>query len=406
VYLLVQGNAKRIPLASNSVHCVVTSIPYWGLRAYLPEGHPNKHLELGHEESPDAFVETMVSVFSEVKRVLHPSGTLWLNIGDSYCNAGTRNNGSGLDGKRRGGMGDTDGSWADSTDSYGDIRHRLKKHGIKHKDLLMIPARVAIALQADGWWLRQKIVWAKTSPMPEPVTDRPVSATEEIFLLTKSKNYFYDVDAVRVPSAKATIERDKSTRITKGKDGPYAVQHDHETESHPLGRNLWNYWVISAENYGGGHYATFPRKLVEPCIKAGTSEKGCCPVCGAGWVRVVERANNGTRQPGISRALAMGHSSYGMTAMMRAGEARTATTVGWHPDCSHDVAPVPCVVLDPFVGSGTTIVVANALGRHGIGLDLNEEYLTRDARRRIDHPHAPIQRPGKQEHHPLFGESA
>jgi DNA modification methylase len=239
------------------------------------------------------------------------------------------------------------------------------KHGIqiKQKDLAGIPWRVALALQADGWWLRSAMTWCKTNPQPESCVDRPTSATEMIFLLTKSASYFYDQDAARVPSAKTTLERDKYTRITTGKDGQYAVQHDHETPSNPGGRNMWNYVLCPTESYPGAHYAIYPRKLIEPFIRVGTSEKGCCPRCGAPWERIAN---------------------------------------GWQPTCNHDLTPVPCVIFDPFIGSGTTIVVANALGRHGIGLDLSREYLVRDAKRRIERPHASVKRPARKEFYPMF----
>lgn len=163
--MLILADARAIPLASSSVQMVMTSPPYWGLRDYGVGD------QIGLEATPDEYVAQLVTVFREIKRVLREDGTVWLNLGDSYCNAGSRNNGSGLDGKRRGGMEGSDGTWADSRDKYGDKRHALKAFGIKHKDLIGIPWRVAFALQADGWYLRSDIIWHKPNPMPESVTD-------------------------------------------------------------------------------------------------------------------------------------------------------------------------------------------------------------------------------------------
>jgi DNA modification methylase len=321
-YLLIRGDAKKIPLEDKSVQMCVCSPPYWGLRDYGVDG------QLGLEATPCEFVENMVVVFREVRRVLRDDGTLWLNIGDSFCND-----------TKWGGSGGGPNSKNYTSGLGGCVGQKGKRNsGLKPKDLCMMPARLALAMQDDGWWIRQKITWCKTSPMPSPVADRPTSATEELFLMTKSQKYYYDIDATRVPCAAATIERDKSTRITKGKDGPYSVQHDHETPSNPLGRNMWNYWLISAENYRGAHFSTYPKKLVEPCIKAGS-------------------------KPGD-------------------------------------------IVLDPFSGASTTGVVALALNRRYVGLDLSIDYLAMSQQRIEKTLAPPKRRPRKTESYPLFNKES
>ena len=247
VRILVGDCLERLrTLPEESVHCVVTSPPYWGLRDYGVEG------AIGLEPTFGEHINTIVTIFREVRRVLRSDGTLWLNYGDRY------HNGDSLS-------------------------------GLKPKDLVMMPARVALALQADGWWLRSEIVWHKPNPMPESVRDRPTSAHEKIYLLTKSARYFYDAEAVREEDAGTDHPRNilhrpepsggifpphRGIRTAEGKNGG--------------GRNLRNLWTIATHPFSKAHFATFPPKLVEPCIKAGTSEKGCCPECGAPRVRVVE----------------------------------------------------------------------------------------------------------------------
>jgi site-specific DNA-methyltransferase (cytosine-N4-specific) len=179
---------RQIP--DGTVQMCVTSPPYWGLRSYLPKGHPDKHREIGQEKTPEEFVATMVQVFREVRRCLHESGTLWLNIGDSYFGGGQRNQGEI----------ESQPEWADKANRETVKRGLPNASGLKFKDLCMIPWRVALALQADGWWLRSVICWHKKSCMPESVTDRPTNSWEPIFLLAKSQTYFFDNEAVKEPS--------------------------------------------------------------------------------------------------------------------------------------------------------------------------------------------------------------
>ena len=253
-------------LPENSVHCCVTSPPYWGLRSYLPKGHADKHLEIGSEPTPEAFVETMVQVFREVRRVLHPSGTVWLNLGDSFYGAGWSNH------ENTGGALKSEG---------GKQRHLYADCNLKPKDLCMIPWRVAIALQADGWWVRSVICWHKKSCMPESVTDRPTNSWEPIFLLAKSARYFMDMEAVKEPVL--TEERE---RLRPNGEPTYAsFGHDSGCGVNPSGRNQRNVWSLGPEPYSEAHFATFPTEIPRRAILAGTSARGVCSKCLAPWER-------------------------------------------------------------------------------------------------------------------------
>jgi DNA modification methylase len=278
--ILVGDVRERLAtLADGSVQTCVTSPPYWGLRDYGHDG------QIGLEQTPDAYVAEMVEVFREVRRVLADDGTCWVNLGDSY--------GPG-------------------------------------KQLAGIPWRVAFALQADGWWLRQDIIWAKPNPMPESVTDRCTKAHEYLFLLTKSARYYYDAASVNEPVADGTAERyaygfgqpDKKAAIVEtgkwhtGKGGRDNLSGD--MEFHPT-RNRRSVWTIATKPFSGAHFAVMPEALVEPCVLAGS----------------------------------------------RPGD----------------------LVLDPFAGSGTVGVVALKHGRDFVGTELNPEYAAlAEARIRDDGP--------------------
>ena len=334
---IIQGDCieglRTLPDAS--VHCCVTSPPYWGLRDYGHDG------QIGLEATPEAYVARMVEVFREVRRVLREDGTCWVNLGDSYNNAGSSKNGTGLDGKQRGGATGADGECGYKKR---DLRHALKGSGIKHKDLCGIPWRVAFALQADGWWLRQDIIWHKPNPMPESVRDRCTKAHEYIFLLTKSERYYYDAEAVSEPVSESSVarvsqstwgEQAGSDRVPGKTNGPMkaVLKRNGNKERRPASdrgvptdtqgrtsgavagsvpwagttRNKRSVWTVTTRPYKGAHFATMPPALVEPCILAGCPEGG--------------------------------------------------------------------TVLDPFAGSGTTLAVAAELGRSGIGCELNPEYI-------------------------------
>ena len=278
---------------------------------------------------------------------------------------------------------------------HGKNAHRKnwKDSGLKPKDLCGIPWRVAFALQADGWYLRSDIIWSKPNPMPESVTDRPTKSHEYLFLLTKQPRYYYDADAVREPHKESwrgkgelekyddyqTTDRDLVEGRQFNRAGVKVRQYN------PAGRNRRTVWQIATQPFSGAHFATFPEALVEPCIRAGTSEHGCCPACGKGWVRVVEKKliPGGGGKPkkvyNIKDCLA----SMNNKTNFIPGTNRI-TTLGWQPACKcqrDDV--VPALVLDPFCGSGTSLVVARKLGRRGVGTDLSYPYLRDQARARL-----------------------
>lgn len=342
--------------------------------------------QIGLEASLDEYVTTLVEVFREVWRVLRDDGTVWLNLGDGFSSqGGVHKNGSydGVVGRHMNGMARQTG-------------------GLKPKDLMMVPARVALALQADGWYLRSDIIWAKPNPMPESVTDRPTSSHEHVFLLTKRSRYFYDAEAVREPHKPESIERMKSPlgamrdRFDQAdpKPGNFNDYLDREAGwGNPNGRNLRNVWTIATRPYPDAHFATFPPALVEPCIKAGTSERGCCPTCGSPWLRVVERVTGDMSWAGRSaKNQALYDQGYGgkrgITLNVGSKEEYYANqpqnqTIGWQPSCRCDAGvPIPCTVLDPFGGAGTTALVADRLGRNAMLIELNEQYAEL-ARRRL-----------------------
>jgi DNA modification methylase len=334
---LIQGDwIERLrEMADESVNCVVTSPPYFGLRDYGIDG------QLGLESTMDEYLERMVVGFREVYRVLRSDGTLWLNLGDSYATGTTSDRGPTAPGKH--------GYWENPA-----VNKRIdgRDLGLKPKDLMGIPWRVAFALQADGWYLRSDIIWAKPNPMPESVTDRPTKAHEYLFLMSKSERYFYDADAIKElcltgdNGSSFTSERDFATKPNLG-TGPRTktVRRDGINRGDdPRGRKIkcketprndgdrWNenngrgfnisefrnrrsVWAVATNAFPEAHFATFPPKLVEPCILAG------CP-------------QDGT-------------------------------------------------VLDPFSGAGTTGLVATRLGRNFIGIELNPAYIEM-SRRRIE----------------------
>jgi len=273
--MLISGDARQIPLKAQSVQCVVTSPPYWKLRDYGTAG------QIGLEPTPEKYVDAVVDVFREVWRVLKSDGMVWLNLGDSYAKTVFLND------------------------------------GLKPKDLIGIPWRVALALQADGWYLRSDIIWHKPNPMPESVIDRPTKSHEYLFLFTKKMRYYYDADAVREPNAinpNWNYGSERYRRIitqdvygTDGdnkrrKAGPKGWSGLAPSGPHGSGRNRRTVWTVPTQPTKGAHFATFPEKLIEPCILAGSKE----------------------------------------------GD----------------------IVFDPFVGSGTTIQVAKRHNRKGVGLDL------------------------------------
>ncbi len=331
--------------------------------------------QLGLEKTPEEYIERMVGVFRHVWRVLRDDGTCWLNMGDSYAQGGKQATKTELaEDKQRA----KDKNY--STEAYAgyDGWNRAANtavSGLKPKDLCMMPARLAIALQADGWYLRSDIIWAKPNPMPESVTDRPTKSHEHIFLLTKRSKYFYDADAVREPHARLWDESNKGNLAhPTGKaleQGSGFCHHGDYPLPNPAGRNKRDVWTIPTQSFPEAHFATFPEKLVQPCIKAGTSEKGCCPECGSPWVRVVEKDRQPTRA-GLSQKT----EDYNYDTQRHC---TTSTTIGWKPTCECNPVsvstPIPCTVYDPFAGAATTCLVAYKLNRHYVGTELNAEYI-------------------------------
>ena len=251
---ILQGDVieKLKEIETGTVQCVVTSPPYWGLRNYQVDG------QLGLESTPEEYVEKMVDVFRQIKRVLKHDGTVWLNLGDSYI----RGSGSVTP---QGGKCHTI-----NDDKKYNFSHN-QKSTLKVKNLVGVPWRVALALQADGWYLRQDIIWHKPNPMPESVTDRCTKSHEYIFLLTKSAQYFYDADAIR----EQTITQDNSNRdrdITRLNNTPGRTRMGGLKTNNYEKRNKRSVWKITIQPYKEAHFAVFPEKLPEICIKAGTKK--------------------------------------------------------------------------------------------------------------------------------------
>jgi DNA modification methylase len=391
--MIYQGDCLDImpTLEAESVQCVITSPPYYGLRDYGVEG------QIGLEETPGIYVEKLVAVFREVRRVLRNDGTVWLNLGDSY-------NGSGKAGSNP--------EYQAKHTEFGKPSKEKSRFGmpvnikaLKPKDLIGIPWRVAFALQADGWWLRQDIIWSKPNPMPESVTDRCTKAHEYIFLLTKNAKYFYDADAIKeqatygIPNSPGSISSPYGqgfTRRAAKVSGTYSQDSGrNDGNRHPSGgytaengkRNRRSVWTITTKPLKLAHFAVFPPEIPEICIKAGTSEKGCCPECGSPWERVIEKKKiprdelpkddpryrpNRYHDNKYANEIRNGY---------ECGMYSESTTLGWRPTCTHNHEPIPCTVLDLFAGAGTTGLVAEKLGRKFIGIELNPEYAEMAERR-------------------------
>jgi DNA modification methylase len=360
------------------VQTCVTSPPYWGLRDYGVEG------QLGLEETPEEYIANMVEVFRLVRDLLADDGTLWLNLGDSYAANGTTGGGSPVD-MRKPEYGRI-GSPGDKVRGHYAETRRIPV-GLKPKDLVGIPWRVAFALQADGWYLRSDIIWAKPNPMPESVTDRPTKAHEYLFLLAKSERYYYDAEAIAessvYPGDARHLRTDTRKLIQPGCiDNGSRARTGHVTG---LTRNRRTVWTITTQAYSEAHFATFPEKLVEPCILAGTNNHGLCPDCGKQWRRVVdvvrENASNAARAGTVIKGKGHPSSQVRSDHDVRNGPVRRTITNGWRPDCECGRAPIPAIVFDPFMGSGTVARVALRLQRRWLGCELNPAYLNLQQRR-------------------------
>ena len=338
---ILTGDCRRtlLSLEDESVQTCVTSPPYWGLRSYLPEGHTDKHMEIGSEPTVDEWVQTMVDVLRQVRRVLRSDGTLFLNLGDSYAGSGRGGNSDAITGAGK----DASKVPRNASEVSAAQRERCppavnrKSTGIKPKDMIGQPWMLAFALRADGWWLRQEIIWHKPNPMPESTRDRCTKAHEHVFLLTKSERYFWNFDAVQEPAggnthARRSIKTPDGWDTSKGEGGHGSVHKagrekgtyqnngerklaeansgtknnesfDEAMAVMPDTRNPRSVWTIPAHGFKGAHFATFPPMLAERCITAGS----------------------------------------------RPGD----------------------VVLDPFLGAGTTALVAQRMGRHCVGCELD-----------------------------------
>jgi DNA modification methylase len=285
---ILTGDCRDVlrTLPDESVHCVVTSPPYFGLRDYGVDG------QIGLEPTPDAFVAEMVSVFREVRRVLRDDGTVWLNLGDSYAAArgGTHQPAETLAGGKSGKMDNGDRVNRGRFDGKNPTRN-APAIGLKHKDLIGIPWRVAFSLQADGWYLRQDIIWSKPNPMPESIKDRCTKAHEYLFLLAKSSIYYYDADAIAEPTVSipqrrltTTAQQPKgASRLSAGVQNPTCQGGTSEK------RNRRSVWSVNTDGYSEAHFATFPPALIEPCILAGCPKGGMVldPFGGAGTTGLV-----------------------------------------------------------------------------------------------------------------------
>lgn len=425
---LYQADARSVPLADQSVHCVVTSPPYFGLRVY--KGNDDRGI--GLEKSVDAYLDNLMEVFSEVYRVLRDDGQCWVNIGDSYAasKTGSTGNKSTLEGGK-------------TTQIIAS--ERPDKLEMEQGNLLGIPWRFAFRMQEAGWILRQDVIWHKRAPMPESLagtrwercrvkvvakphmngekpegykphgdtisdtqgatwadcpgcdkcqdTDglvlrrgswRCTHAHEYIFQFVKQMGYWSDGEAVKSAYKESSIERAQyptNDQYQNAASGDYRGAYKGNGETRLTGganrRSVWS--DIKPEPYKGGHYATFPPGLPRLCIQASTSEAGACPSCGSQWARVIEkgqyhedpnRQNRSVRNVGDCEQ--DGYREEGNTL----GLVAESKTLGWRATCScGDAQTVPSLVFDPFGGTGTTCVAAQRLGRRSVMTDLSKDYL-------------------------------
>ncbi len=342
-----QGNCEiyncsclNLPITDNSIDCVVTSPPYWGLRDYGING------QFGLEDSLDSYIQNLVEAFREVWRVLKPTGTVWLNLGDTYSNSNLG----------------------------------FKISGVKEKELIGIPWRVALALQADGWYLRQDIIWHKPNPMPEAVKDRCTKSHEYIFLLTKDSKYYYDNEAIMEEAKTGKHTRVRASNFKKQSqiDGRYVGGGRPEIIYYDGMKNKRDVWTVPLKGYKGAHFAVFPETLITPCILAGSSAKGCCSECGAPYKRdfniITKPERSTTKNRGNMLNVIPGRDKLSRLNS-KDMESIKKEFKEWVPTCNCQASIVPSVVLDIFSGSGTTVVTAIKNGRKGIGIELNREYV-------------------------------
>ena len=367
-------------LEPQSIHTIVTSPPYWGLRDY---GEPG---QFGLESTPEDYVAKLVALFALLRPALRDDGTVWLNLGDCYATTPPGCKGVSESSGLHGASGDT--TYRKTLEQSVGTKRNTIAPGLKAKDLVGIPWRVAFALQADGWYLRSDIIWHKPNPMPESVTDRPTKAHEYVFLLSKRARYYYDAEAVKEPVSDTSLkraeygwdcDRESTKNASMGGEGIH-VEKMGTRFVNPDGRNKRSVWTIPTKPFSQAHFAVFPPDLIRPCILAGAPEK-CCPECGAPWERVVERTAMEFRP---SERRQQKHDAGLVTALHGTLlKPATSKTVGFNPTCDHGSEPVGGIVLDPFMGSGTTAQVARSLGRKAVGFELNAEYIGIAARERL-----------------------
>ncbi len=363
---IYQGDALAVlrTLPDGCVQMVCTSPPYYGLRAYLPGSHPDKPAEIGLEETPESYIGRLVEVFREVRRVLRVDGVLWLNIGDSYSNE--EKWGGHPSGKH--------------TKALHTMQRPRRFTGLKPKDRIGIPWMLAFALRDDGWYLRQECIWQKSNVLPESVSDRPTTAHEQVFLFAKSRNYYYDAEAIKEKTT-GTAHRGGGIRPKSALPGSGIKANSswHAATAETVEwRNKRSVWTCPTQGYKGSHFATYPQALITPAILAGSSPQAC-EYCGAAWKRViVSTGQKNRREPAhVPNNAATKTDSTGWKPTRQATDIFQPTCA-----CVDNTGAGRCVVLDPFLGAGTTALVALQYGRHYLGIELNPAYV-RLARERI-----------------------
>jgi DNA modification methylase len=472
-------------LPDESVDCCVTSPPYWGLRSYLDSDDPNKAREMGLERTLGEHLDALVTLFREVRRVLKPSGTCFINYGDCYATApngrlAAETKAAGTDDRTFrdkpfstvGPIYDPDAGMRPSgrRDRAPMPKSQIRAGGtLKPKDLCMVPQRLFIALQADGWWVRSIMPWVKRNGMPESISDRPANSIEYVAFLTKSPRYWYDAEAVRrVASAnthartsqkmpdgwdtgpgghgsfhrngrekgKTKLVADRSSGIKANETYRGVVEgdvlHDRNFRNTDLFfDSLIEPWGLISDADGTplaldvtpqafreAHFATFPPGLIDPLIRAGCPER-CCSECGKPWVRVVTKGEPIEAGRAACGADASGGYAGQATKDYAAAGAQNPSDVkrrilegmrerhsAWEPGCKCDADVVPGTVLDPFFGAGTTGLVASRLRRDCIGIELDPKSVEiARARIRADLGRVECELPEKQTAGPLFGEA-
>lgn len=417
------GDARvEIPkhVTPGSVHMCVTSPPYYGLREYLPANHPLKPSEIGNEESFSAYVANLLEVFRAVREALRDDGLLWINLGDRYTNAGR----STYDVKAK-------MPSVDKPHPTAGKKRPADIPGLKAKELCLMPQRVAMALQDDGWYLRAMFPWIKRNCMPESVEDRPCTALEYFLMFSKSKHYFYDRDAVMVEASgnthpRAAVFPSRANRVSddnrrRRRTNPKAAMAAIGSKQNPSFSNAVSDYIPTKRNFRNtdlfmrsweglltdddglplalvvnpkgttvAHFASYPPALVKPLIQASTSAVGCCAACGTQYERIIEKG-----EPDIEHQLACGGDMFGEydgqsqkdydgNGVQNASDIKRRIlagmverrTVGFKKVCNCEVSIVkPCTVLDPFHGIGSTAEACLDLGRHYVGCDINEQYM-------------------------------